>query len=312
MFQKGNVVLEALKSSNREFLAKDKDGITVGRIFLIDINKESKYCLFKLSFYKNNSDNYFYLSNMLEITLSMFFRNLEMNKVSIIINENISLDAFLDLGFKIEGVIDKSAYIYNKKASTVILGIDTEQYNNNYTHKFISLRGANINLKILSPQYAQQLLNYYLRNKQYLKPYEPLRENDFYTLEFQRKSLIESYKNYLNNTEFNFGIFKGEEFIGKIRLSSIIYGVFNSGFLGYSIDEKMQNKGYMKEAVGLIMNYAYDKIKLHRIEASTLVDNIKSQKVLKACGFKEIGISKKYLFINEKWRDHIIFYKLMQ
>lgn len=312
MFQKGNVVLEASRSSNREFLAKDKDGITVGRIFLIDINKESRYCLFKLNFYKNNSDNYFYLSNMLEITLSMLFRNLEINKVSVMINENISLDAFLDLGFKVEGVIDKSTCICNKNASTVILGIDTEQYNNNYTHKFISLRGANINLKILSPQYAQQLLSYYLRNKEYLKPYEPLRENDFYTLEFQRKNLIESYKNYLNNTEFNFGIFKGEEFIGKIRLSSIIYGVFNSGFLGYSIDENMQNKGYMKEAVRLIIDYASDKLKLHRIEASTLVDNIKSQRVLKACGFEEIGISKKYLFINEKWRDHIIFYKLMQ
>ncbi len=43
---------------------------------------------------------------------------------------------------------------------------------------------------------------------------------------------------------------------------------------------------------------------LHRIEASTLIDNIKSQRVLLSCGFKEVGISDKYLFINGKWRDH--------
>ncbi|WP_143761057.1 GNAT family N-acetyltransferase, partial [Clostridium haemolyticum] len=47
---------------------------------------------------------------------------------------------------------------------------------------------------------------------------------------------------------------------------------------------------------------------LHRIEASTLVDNIRSQRVLESCGFKEVGVSEKYLFINGKWRDHKIFY----
>lgn len=312
MFQKYNVVLEALKS-NREFLIKDKDGITIGRIFLIEIDDKSKYCLFRLNFYKyNNNDSYFYLSNILEEILNIAFRNLDMSKISVAVNENVSLEAFMNLGFKIEGVIEKSTVINNKEAAMIILGIDFEGFNTNYTHKFLSLKGEKINLRILSPQYAQQLLNYYLRNKDYLKPYEPPREDEFYKLEFQRKSLIESYKNYLNSTEFNFGIFKGEELIGKIRLSSIIYGVFNSAFLGYSIDEKMQNNGYMKEAVKLVTDYAFNEVKLHRIEASTLVDNIKSQRVLKACGFEEIGISKKYLFINEKWRDHIIFYKLRE
>ena len=86
-------------------------------------------------------------------------------------------------------------------------------------------------------------------------------------------------------------------------------GVFKSAFVGYSIDENEQGKGYMKEALGLTIKYAFEDIGLHRVEASTLVENIKSQRVLKSCGFKDVGMNEKYLFVNGKWRDHITFYK---
>ncbi len=66
----------------------------------------------------------------------------------------------------------------------------------------------------------------------------------------------------------------------------------------------------MKEALSLVLEYAFDELKLHRIEASTLVDNLRSQRVLKRCGFKKLGLNEKYLFINGKWRDHITFYKI--
>ncbi|HCW74682.1 MAG TPA: hypothetical protein DHM90_13870 [Clostridiaceae bacterium] len=46
---------------------------------------------------------------------------------------------------------------------------------------------------------------------------------------------------------------------------------------------------------------------LHRLEASTLLDNHKSQNVLKRLGFKEMGINEKYLYINGKWQDHYTF-----
>jgi len=87
-------------------------------------------------------------------------------------------------------------------------------------------------------------------------------------------------------------------------------GVFKNAFIGYSMDEKEQNKGYMKEAVKLAVTYAFEELELHRIEATTLVDNEKSQRVLKNCGFRELGISEKYLYINGEWRDHMVFYKV--
>ena len=67
----------------------------------------------------------------------------------------------------------------------------------------------------------------------------------------------------------------------------------------------------MREALKLVLKYSKDYLDLHRIEASELVDNEKSKKVLINTGLEEVGINKKYLFINGKWSDHITFYKII-
>ena len=77
------------------------------------------------------------------------------------------------------------------------------------------------------------------------------------------------------------------------------------------MDKDHQGNGYMKEAVNLVLEYIKNDLELHRVEASTLVDNVKSQSVLKSCGFEELGLNKKYLYINGDWRDHITFYKII-
>ena len=64
----------------------------------------------------------------------------------------------------------------------------------------------------------------------------------------------------------------------------------------------------MKETVNMVVNYAFNELGLHRIEASALVDNERSKNVLNGCGFEELGRNKNYLFINGKWHDHITFY----
>ena len=66
----------------------------------------------------------------------------------------------------------------------------------------------------------------------------------------------------------------------------------------------------MKLSVKAVLEYAFNELGIHRVEASVLVDNEKSKSVLRACGFKELGLNEKYLFINGMWRDHITFYKV--
>ena len=86
-----------------------------------------------------------------------------------------------------------------------------------------------------------------------------------------------------------------------------MYGGFRSATLGYALHKDFEGKGLMNDALRTAIRYAFEELMLHRIEASTLLDNYKSQNVLKRLGFKLVGTNEKYLYINGKWQDHYTF-----
>lgn len=306
--EKGEIKINQIK--DKEYIIQDKFGISLGRIFLVEINQDNKYCCLRISFYKNNKEHSDLLKKALELVASSLFNNMKFYKINVITDEDIIVSPFVELGFILEGVLWGSYILNNIRKNEFIFGVDIDDFKKNNNINILRLKGKNIELKILTPEDAEHVLDYYLRNKNYLEPFEPSRDKEFYTLDGQIQGLSESYKQFLNGTSVNFGIYENKNLIGKIQLSNIIRGVFQNSFVGYSIDERKQGKGYMKEALRLVLDYAFDDMELHRVEASTLVDNIRSQRVLKECGFKEVGVSEKYLYINGKWRDHKTFYRI--
>ena len=224
--------------------------------------------------------------------------------------DDINLSVFLDIGFSLEGIFIDNLYIQGELANEISMGITRKEYNSGSCLNLLKLEGKKITLKILMPNDDDDMLDFYIRNKKHLENFEPNRDNIFYTKQVQHNILTESYRQYLNGSALDFGIYKNETLIGKIRLSNIVYGIFKSGIIGYSIDKDEQGKGYMKDAVSTLTKYAFEELDLHRVEASTLTDNEKSKRVLLGCGFKMLGVNEDYLYINGKWQDHITFYKI--
>ena len=60
----------------------------------------------------------------------------------------------------------------------------------------------------------------------------------------------------------------------------------------------------MTEAVELVLKYAFQTLKLHRIEANVQPQNLSSIAVLRRTNFTREGFSPKYLKISGRWRDH--------
>jgi [ribosomal protein S5]-alanine N-acetyltransferase len=46
------------------------------------------------------------------------------------------------------------------------------------------------------------------------------------------------------------------------------------------------------------------------VQAATLVDNVPSQRVLEKNWFERIGVARRYLRINDDWRDFVLFQRL--
>lgn len=300
------IKIEPDKSTESEYLIKDLNNIILGRFNIASINNKKKRCDIDLIYYKEYK--YSILKDTLVCILRAIFKNVNIFKVNIKICEDLDISPFLDLGFILEGIIGQNEFKNGKYIDELILGITRIEYENGLQYSNIELQGNDIVVKNLTPANADDLLKYYIRNKEHLAPFEPLRDNDFYTIDSQRKILNESYKQFMNGTSIDLGIFKEEKLIGKVKVSNIVYGSFKSGIIGYSMDKEYCGKGYMKQAVTLVLKYSFEECDLHRIEASALADNEKSRNVLRRCGFKLIGINEKYLLINGKWRDHASYY----
>ncbi len=91
---------------------------------------------------------------------------------------------------------------------------------------------------------------------------------------------------------------------GTISLSQIVRGPFQSAFLGYWIGAPFQRRGYMSEAVSLILRHAFRTLKLHRVEANIIPSNAASIGLIRRAGFRSEGVARRYLKIAGRWQDH--------
>lgn len=310
MGENKEVNIELVRGTLSDYIIKDKSNIIIGRFVIVELDKENKKCNVKLKFFRES--NYDLLIETVKSILKAIFKDVNIYKANFIVNQNANLKVFLDLGFTLEGIFTDNLFEHGHFLDELSFGINRNEYNNLTRDCMITLQGDRIKVRNFNPDDAEELLEYYIRNKEHLSPYEPSRENSFYTHEAQKDILLESYKQLLNGTGFDFGIYIDERLIGKARLSNIVYGIFKSAILGYSMDKEEQGKGYMKEAVNLILDYANNELDLHRVEASVLIDNEKSKGVLLGCGFEELGTNERYLFINGMWSDHTTFYKILE
>ena len=148
-----------------------------------------------------------------------------------------------------------------------------------------------------------------MSSKSFLVPWEPSWDASSCT----RRAYLRYFKNsnYLANMDraYSFLIFKTDDktLLGGINVGNVRRGVAQSASLGYWIGEKHSRNGYMKEALKLLIPSLFVDLRLNRIEAATLEENIASKNLLKKIGFKKEGVLRKYLKINGTWRDHILY-----
>tara|TARA_E500000178_G_scaffold353920_1_gene421210 strand:+ start:918 stop:1505 length:588 start_codon:yes stop_codon:yes gene_type:complete len=148
-----------------------------------------------------------------------------------------------------------------------------------------------------------------MASKSFLVPWEPAWDAS----SCSRRAFIRYFKssNYLANMDraYSFLIFKSDDksLLGGINIGNIRRGVAQSASIGYWIGINHARNGYMKEALKLLIPWLFVDLRLNRLEAATLEDNVASRNLLKNIGFKKEGILRKYLKINGSWKDHVLY-----
>jgi [ribosomal protein S5]-alanine N-acetyltransferase len=157
---------------------------------------------------------------------------------------------------------------------------------------------------------APALADAYRRNREHLAPWEPVREDSFFTDRGQESVVLGQLEMARQGLVVAWLLRYGDRVVGRVNLNNIVMGVLRSAALGYWVDADHQGRGLASGAVELACTEALAR-GLHRVEAGTLVHNVASQRVLERTGFEPYGLAPRYLFIAGAWRDHRLYQRVL-
>lgn len=161
-------------------------------------------------------------------------------------------------------------------------------------------------IRTAEPTDGKLISDYFIANREHLKEWEPKREDAFFTEAGWTQRLIKL--NELHRMGLGYYILiidkQSSEMLGTVSFSNLSRFPFHACSIGYSLANNAQGRGVMTRAVKLAVNYMFTIQNMHRIMASYMPRNKRSESVLQRVGFVKEGFAKGYLLINGEWEDH--------
>lgn len=162
--------------------------------------------------------------------------------------------------------------------------------------------------RMADPAFARMTAEFFSENRELFEKCEERRTEEFFLPEFQEIWLDIQREKAKKGEWYSFYLFekgKPHKVVGTLSLSQIQYGSLCSGVIGYRIDRLRQGEGLGTEAAREGTRIGFEELRLHRMEADVMPENIASLRVLEKCGYEKEGYFREYLKINGEWEDHI-------
>lgn len=162
-------------------------------------------------------------------------------------------------------------------------------------------------IKYAEVQHAEMLLRYHRENALRFKRWSPLPPPDYFTLSYWQHRLEVRERQHAERSAVSFIGLDDDEtrIIGTCSLTGIVYEPGMCCVIGYSVDGNHEGKGDMTRICRCAIDHAFQDLRLNRIVASYMPDNVRSGQLLAKLGFEKEGYSRRLLKINGVWTDHI-------
>ncbi|WP_246201089.1 ribosomal protein S5-alanine N-acetyltransferase [Vibrio ziniensis] len=153
---------------------------------------------------------------------------------------------------------------------------------------------------------AERIAQYFRDNREHLKPWDPVREDAFFTTGGWQQRLLKLSEVHKLSLGFYLLIIdiKTDKMLGTISFSNLNRFPIHTCNVGYSLAHIAQGKGTMTRALQMACNYMFSFQNMHRIMAAYIPRNKRSESVLERVGFLHEGHAKDYILIDGKWEDH--------
>jgi RimJ/RimL family protein N-acetyltransferase len=166
-------------------------------------------------------------------------------------------------------------------------------------------------IRLVEPDDAEALAVHFCRDAEAFARWDPEWPPEFYTAAGQRARIEGTLNKHGSGERWPGVVLAGDVVIGQVTVQNIVHRAWRKAELGYWIASPYQGQGHATRAVSLAVQKMITELALHRAEAITQMDNLGSQHVLRNNGFVPFGIARSRIFTAGKWRDEIMWERLL-
>ena len=164
---------------------------------------------------------------------------------------------------------------------------------------------ASTELHLLTEDDAVSVFQLIESNRDYLREWLPWID---YTksVEDERAFISNTRTQYENNQSFTYAIWYQQQIAGIAGYNEIDWANRKTE-IGYWLAAQQQGKGIMTRACRALIEYAFDDLKLHKVEIRCATMNIRSCAIPQRLGFTQEGIMRQVEWLYDHFVDHKLY-----
>ncbi|SHN36459.1 GNAT family N-acetyltransferase [Actinacidiphila paucisporea] len=167
-------------------------------------------------------------------------------------------------------------------------------------------------IRLIEPADAAPIAAHRARDMEAFRRWEPVQPADFLTPEGQGERIDKLLAGHRAGTVWPGVVLADDQVVGQVTVGGILpQPHLCRASLGYWITGLAQNQGHAGQAVALALRIMTDELGLHRVEASTNLENLPSQRVLRRNGFSPYGVAHSSIFLDGSWRDGLLWERIL-
>ncbi|MFD8598128.1 GNAT family N-acetyltransferase [Kitasatospora sp. NPDC059646] len=168
-------------------------------------------------------------------------------------------------------------------------------------------------IRLIEPADAAAIAAHRARDADAFRRWEPAQPAAYFTPEGQAQRIERLLTAYQDGTAWPGVVLADGEVIGQVTVGGILpQPHLRRASVGYWIATVAQNRGHAGRALGLALDVMADDLGLHRAEASTNLENLPSQRVLRRNGFTPYGVARSSILLDGRWHDALLWERILE
>ncbi len=161
-------------------------------------------------------------------------------------------------------------------------------------------------LSLFEPRHAEELNALVTQSYEHIKEWSAWLTDKERPIEKTQDFIKNNLKQFAENKGFEMCVWYQGEIAGQIGYNYFDWNDHRTE-IGYWLGTPFQGKGLITKSCRVLIDYAFNELKLNRVEIRCGIENKKSRKIPEKLGFREEGVIRQAEWLHDHFIDLVIY-----